>query len=133
MVPLRYVRRMGLSVEDPPKPLRKVVWKAGGYKHGREPIARCAREARALDATAQRHDRNVARARVLFQVLKKPPAVVVRHRKFSDDDVRVRFPGAAAGFRAVLRGNHVESHRGEGKRIQRECVCVSIHEEDKWA
>ena len=117
---------MGCCVEDLAKTSRECIRQAGLRKKSREPVALGAFADRLLNMAADRDNRNVARVRVLLQILKKLPGVVVRHREIGHDDVRVHLPRAAKRLRSLLRRDNVESHRRQRKRIQRASVFVAF-------
>lgn len=101
---------IAVSVEHTAKPRREFVWEAWFRQQGRECIGLPAFARQSLHVSAKRNDGNVPCLRRCLEVLKKLPAVAVRHRKIGDDDVGVNFLRAAIPVRSVLGGNNVESH-----------------------
>jgi hypothetical protein len=65
----------------------------------------------------------------VLQVFKKPPAVVVRHRQFRHDDVRVNLQHPDTRFTGVFDHDDVEATCKECKVVHRASVLVLLNHE----
>jgi hypothetical protein len=77
----------------------------------------------------EKHDRNVARPRVAFQLAEQIPRARVPKRQFGHDDVRVQLARPSKGFGTVLGGGDVEAHRRERDGKQCERIVVAVYQQ----
>ena len=127
---------MTLAVEDLPKRRSEFIWQAGFRKKRSAPVAFGARAYGLMNVGAYSDNWNIARARVLLEILEKLPAVAVRLRQIGHDNVRVRLPRSPNRFGPILSRHYVESHRRERERIQFARVVVAFNDQhersDGW-
>jgi hypothetical protein len=77
----------------------------------------------------EKHDRNVARPRVAFQLAEQIPRARVPKRQFGHDDVLVQLARPSKGFGTVLGGGDVEAHRRERDGKQCERIVVAVYQQ----
>src|ERR1043166_4932140 len=86
---------MGLPVEHLTKAGSEFIRQARSGKERGESAALRTFAKGSLIVAAHGDDGNVSRPGVVLQILEELPAVAIRHREISDDNVRVNLPRAA--------------------------------------
>lgn len=120
-------------VEQVSKLDRQFVWQARLDEKPRAALGLCTFSEGPFCVRCEHDYRDVTRPRLFPQLLKEIPYVAVAQRGNRKDNVRVRLPGAPAGFRTAVYPHRLEPQSGEPRDIHLARVVVAIDDQNERA